>query len=83
MSLSRISSKGQVVIPKPIREQLGLTPGSRLKITMENGRIILIPYTATPRELLVEGNPEAVSEALHRSRGVDERKIEALLRALG
>ena len=30
-----ISSKGQAVIPKPIRDALGLTPGSRINIELD------------------------------------------------
>ena len=32
-----LSSKGQVVIPQPFREALGLTPGSRVEFEMKGG----------------------------------------------
>jgi AbrB family looped-hinge helix DNA binding protein len=38
-----ISSKGQVVVPAELREQLGLKKGSRATWTEERGRLILIP----------------------------------------
>ena len=38
-----ISSKFQVVIPKQIRKQLGLTPGQKLEAISYNNRIELIP----------------------------------------
>ncbi|NOX63087.1 MAG: AbrB/MazE/SpoVT family DNA-binding domain-containing protein [Chloroflexi bacterium] len=43
MVLVTLSSKGQLVIPKPIREALGLQSGVRLEVRLEKGRIILEP----------------------------------------
>ncbi len=36
-----LSEKGQVTIPKSIRDDLGLVPGSILDFTEEEGRIIV------------------------------------------
>jgi len=41
MTIVIISSKGQIVIPKEIREMLGLIKGNKLKIFQENKKIIL------------------------------------------
>ena len=38
-----ISSKYQVVIPKPARERLGLKPKEKLTIIEKDGMLILIP----------------------------------------
>jgi AbrB family looped-hinge helix DNA binding protein len=35
--MSRITSKGQVTIPKEIRERLGLLPGTEVEFTERNG----------------------------------------------
>jgi AbrB family looped-hinge helix DNA binding protein len=40
-----ISSKGQVVVPAELREQLGLKQGTRATWTEERGRLILMPIT--------------------------------------
>jgi len=40
-----ISSKGQVVVPAELREQLGLKKGTRATWTEEKGRLILMPIT--------------------------------------
>lgn len=40
-----ISSKGQVVVPAELREQLGLKKGTRATWTEENGRLVLTPVT--------------------------------------
>ena len=40
-----ISSKGQVVIPAELREQLGLEKGTRATWRHEEGHLVLIPIT--------------------------------------
>jgi AbrB family looped-hinge helix DNA binding protein len=40
-----ISSKGQVVIPAELREQLGLEQGTPATWTQEDGRLVLTPLT--------------------------------------
>jgi len=40
-----ISSKGQVVIPAELREQLGLQKGTAASWTEQNGRLVLTPLT--------------------------------------
>lgn len=42
MNLDRtMGEKGQVVVPKDIRDQLGLKPGSELLFEIEDGKIII------------------------------------------
>jgi len=41
MYLSRLSSKGQVTIPKEIRETIGLKPGDMIAYEVENGVVTL------------------------------------------
>jgi len=43
MAFVTISPKFQVVIPKAIREQLGLTPGQKVQTIIYDNRIELIP----------------------------------------
>jgi AbrB family looped-hinge helix DNA binding protein len=40
-----VSSKGQVVIPAELREQLGLDKGTRATWKEEKGRLVLTPMT--------------------------------------
>jgi antitoxin PrlF len=41
MEVSRISSKGQVTIPKNIRQLLNLNEGDRVAFIEENGKVVI------------------------------------------
>jgi AbrB family looped-hinge helix DNA binding protein len=38
---TRVSTKGQIVLPGPIRRKLGIRPGDSLDASVEGGRIVL------------------------------------------
>ncbi|WP_254863225.1 AbrB/MazE/SpoVT family DNA-binding domain-containing protein [Halovivax gelatinilyticus] len=38
-----VDAKGRIVLPKRVREQLGLTPGSEVEIHEADGRVIVEP----------------------------------------
>lgn len=42
---TRLSSRGQVVIPRQIRKELGLEPGTRFRVRADDGCIVLEPVT--------------------------------------
>jgi len=45
--LVKLSSKGQVVLPKAIREALGIGPGTVLKVAHRGQKIVLEPVTTS------------------------------------
>jgi len=47
---TRLSTKGQVVVPDLIRRKLGLKAGDPLEATVECGRIVLTPRTKKGRK---------------------------------
>jgi AbrB family looped-hinge helix DNA binding protein len=49
-----LSSKGQLVIPKPMREELGLHEGSRMLVKKQDDVILLIPKPKDPLEAMLE-----------------------------
>ncbi len=40
--MPRITIKGQVTIPKEVRERFGLKPGSNVEFVVENDRVYLV-----------------------------------------
>ncbi|MDE0460471.1 MAG: AbrB/MazE/SpoVT family DNA-binding domain-containing protein [Chromatiales bacterium] len=43
MEQVKVSPKFKVVIPKPVRESLGITPGQRFQVVRYGDRIELVP----------------------------------------
>jgi len=82
MSKTTLSTKGQVVIPKQIREKLGLTPGTVFKIRLEGKSIILEPITEPPNEIFVEAGPEVTEPILEEAKSSSD-KTRKLLKDLG
>ena len=41
VATTRLSSKGQIVIPEPLRDELGLKPGAQFVVTGERDVLIL------------------------------------------
>ncbi len=84
MTTVTISSRGQIVIPKKIRELLGLSMGNKLKVFQENKKIILVAEPEVkPTELFVSASPDAVDRAMKSSHDIDEAKLKKLLHDLG
>ncbi len=45
-----VTSKGQVTIPKPVRDLLGITPGATVEFNLEpDGRVVLTKADGTRR----------------------------------
>ncbi len=58
-----LSSKFQVVIPKEIREKLGLEPGQKIEVIDYDDRIVLIPYRPARR---MRGFLEGIDTSIER-----------------
>ena len=41
MATARITSKGQITLPKEVRTRLGIGPGDEVEFVEENGRYVL------------------------------------------
>jgi AbrB family looped-hinge helix DNA binding protein len=68
------SSKGQIVIPAKLREELGIKAGTRLAVTQETGRLILQPVTDDFIDSVMGSckGEESLVEALERGRRMEE-----------
>ena len=49
MATVTVSSRGQIVLPKRIRDELSIHEGDRVEIQREGNRIVLAPATAPPQ----------------------------------
>ena len=50
--LVRLSSRGQLVIPKSVRQALGLEPGTQFQLQIGDDKIILEPLAPSAIDLL-------------------------------
>ena len=67
MEVSRISSKGQVTVPKSIRSLLNLAEGDRVAFIEENGKVIitkasLIALRQLQNEISREADKKGITE---------------------
>lgn len=54
--MAKVDSKGRIVLPKEVREDLGITPGTEVTIHEEDGKAVVQP----------EDNPEEIIERMER-----------------
>ncbi len=54
MDTTKLSSKGQVIIPKDIRDELGWRSGEELIVSRECGRVVLEPRKPFKETTLAE-----------------------------
>ena len=48
MLTAKTSTKGQIVIPKPMRDRLGIKPGARVALKLADGLIEISPLPEDP-----------------------------------
>lgn len=54
---TKVSTKGQVVLPGPLRRRLGIRAGDPLDASIEAGRIVLAPRKKAPRKAKIIADP--------------------------
>ena len=47
MALTKLSTKGQVVLPKEVRDVLGISTGTELEVEVRDGAVLLRPIRKT------------------------------------
>lgn len=72
----RVTSKGQVTIPRDLRELLGIAPNSEVVFAIENGKLTLAPKDgAQKRE--DRDRLDLFMQALDRLEGTGDPAIDA------
>lgn len=54
---TRVSTKGQVVLPGPVRRKLGIQAGDAMDVSVEAGRIVLMPHRKKARKARIVADP--------------------------
>jgi AbrB family looped-hinge helix DNA binding protein len=54
---TKVSTKGQVVLPGPLRRRLDIRAGDPLDADTENGRIVLTPQRKRPHRVKIVKDP--------------------------
>jgi AbrB family looped-hinge helix DNA binding protein len=49
--MTTVDSKGRIVLPQEVREQLGITPGTEVEVRNEDGKVVVEPED-DPDEIL-------------------------------
>jgi AbrB family looped-hinge helix DNA binding protein len=62
---TRMGAKGQVVIPKGIRDKVGLHPGTEVDVAAQGGEVIVTPH-----------RPRAILGGRFRASGMARRLLE-------
>jgi antitoxin PrlF len=73
--LSTVSEKGQITVPKPLRERLGIRAGDRLELTEEEGRLVARKAVGNDPVAAVYGileSEQGTDEAIRALRGTPD-----------
>jgi AbrB family looped-hinge helix DNA binding protein len=76
MAIVKAYAKGQIIIPKELRDALGITPGKRLSLKLVDDHMEVRPLPDDPIEHLTgifKDVPQSMAEDLLRERAQDDR----------
>ncbi|HVK89881.1 MAG TPA: AbrB/MazE/SpoVT family DNA-binding domain-containing protein [Mycoplana sp.] len=83
-AFTTLTTKGQLTIPKDVREALNLKPGTRFYVSVRNGQVVAIPKNKKLADLAgVLGDPpnggrlsiEEMKEAVMDAAAADDARI--------
>jgi antitoxin PrlF len=72
----RVTSKGQVTIPRDLRELAGIQPNSEVVFTIEDGRLIVSPKD-DPRRVHERERLDGLMRTLKRLEGTGDPAVDA------
>lgn len=85
MKQTKVSVRGQTVIPQEIREQLGITPKTKLAWSVRDGVIIVVPIPEDPVRAMKgilkgRGSVQELLAERRADREKEEAEVEELLK---
>jgi len=72
----KLRKKGVLILPKKIREEVGIKEGDDLVVTVKKGEIILRKF----EPLKVRIDPDKVDKLLREELELEEEKVEEVLK---
>jgi AbrB family looped-hinge helix DNA binding protein len=75
MTLAKITGKGQVTIPKHIRDHLQLEPGDQVVFVLREGEVLLRPVTQTLLDLRGSVKPRRQPEDFDKVRRQAKKRV--------
>lgn len=82
MGATKLSTKGQVVVPLALRRQLGLRPGDVLEASLDQGTIRLTPARRPRRKARILKDPISGLPVLSSGRATPKLTSEMVATAL-
>ena len=70
-----IDAAGRLVVPKPLRDQLGFVPGTELELEAVDGRLEVV----VPTRVRVEDGPHGVRFAADADEPLTAERVRALM----
>ena len=80
MPIVKTHGKGQIIMPKEIRDKLGIRSGSMVSVELVNDHVEIRPLPDDPIEFLTgifETHPTSLAAELLEERGEDDQTDEA------
>jgi AbrB family looped-hinge helix DNA binding protein len=70
-----IDAAGRIVVPKPLREELGFTAGTELELEAVDGRL----EVAVPSRVVVENGPHGVRFTAHEAPQLTAARVREIV----
>ncbi|WP_128476695.1 AbrB/MazE/SpoVT family DNA-binding domain-containing protein [Halorussus pelagicus] len=76
--MAKVDSKGRIVLPKDLRERLGLAPGTEVDVREEGGRAVVEPEERA--EEIVQDLERRIGQAASRRERTSRSDLEGAAR---
>ncbi len=73
--MSTVTSKGQVTLPKPLRDRLGLKPGSKVDFQINNAGEVVVKSATIATRQTPKDSASAYRKILESLRGTADKRF--------